>query len=226
MEPQGMQETTTLLNFCRQAYSQIQLHQLALLRNASLEFDTIHIRVYSNVSFLNLPEKHSQIGFVFVLADGNDKNNLSDWYRSCASRWPASTEEAKLLSLDIALNRLQNQRKIVFQLLQKEVPVVVSIDYQTLWQNLMNDTAPSLPEMMYRCRERIIFEVVNSVCLIESKCNIADAMSKKGIQSLSFASFEIKRERSSLQTSFYASPQSIPTHYFYTHKQCFHAKRP
>lgn len=176
---QGKQKTIALLKGCLEAYANLQAESLAFLRYVPLEFATIHIRVFSDSSFQNLPDKQSQLGFVFFLADGNDCCNIFHWHSSRATRRPASTEEAELLALDVALLRLRNQRRIMFQLLQKEVPVVLYIDNQTLWQNLMNITASSMPEVMFRCREQITDEIANSVCLIESAFNPADAMTKK-----------------------------------------------
>lgn len=59
---------------------------------------------------------------------------------------------------------------------------------QTLWKNLMNSTAPSMPEVMYRCRKQVNDEMVNSICLIKRKFNLADALTKKN---LNFALLEI-----------------------------------
>lgn len=176
---QGKKKTVSLLQSCRKAYNQLAVDNLASLRFVPLDFESIHIRVFSDSSFQNLPDKHSQIGFIFTLADKHDKTNIFHWHSSRATRRPTSTEEAELFALDVALQRLRNQRKIVFQLLQKEVPAVVYIDNQTLWQNLMNTTAPSLPEVMLRCRDHINDETVNSVCLIHTAYNPADAMTKK-----------------------------------------------
>lgn len=53
------------------------------------------------------------------------------------------------------------------------------IDIQTLRQNVMNSTASSMPQVMYRCRENVKIEVVNSMCLICSKFSPADVMKKK-----------------------------------------------
>lgn len=217
MALQGAKKTVALLCSCHEAYVLISHGNLASLRYVPLNFDTIHIRLFSDGSFQNLPDKHSQIGFVFILADGNEKSNIIHWHSSRATRRPASTEDSELMALDVASLRLRNQRRIIFQLLHKEVPVVAYIDNQTLWQNLINSTAPSMPEIMYRCREMISDEIINRICLIESKQNPADAMIKKNPDASLF--HVIKKNEHTvhvkrvfmLQHSLYRHESVIPT---------------
>lgn len=47
-----------------------------------------------------------------------------------------------------------------------------------MWDNLMNTTAPSIPQVYYRCREAIQNDIVNSVCLIPGQENPSDAITK------------------------------------------------
>lgn len=57
MELQGKRKTVALLNSCRETYKKIPEEQLALLRYVPLDFVTIHIRIFSDESLQNLPEK-------------------------------------------------------------------------------------------------------------------------------------------------------------------------
>lgn len=132
MALKGKLKTVASLNMCRQAYAQIQLNQMSSLCYVPLDFYTVHIRVYSNGFFQNLPAKHFQIGFVFVPADGIDCCSIFHWHSSCTTCRPAFTEGAELLILDVAMQRLRNHRRIAFQLHQKEVLAVVYVDNQTL----------------------------------------------------------------------------------------------
>lgn len=179
MALQGKNKTVALMQSCRDAYARVPIDRLAKLRYVPLNFSTVHIHVFFDAPFPNLTDMHSQVGFVFFFADGNNKCNLFHCSSIQATRRPASTEEAEILALNFALLRLRNQRRIMLQLLQKEVPVVVYMDKQTLWQNLMNSTALSMPEVLYRCREHVNDEMLNNMCLIESKFNPADAMTKQ-----------------------------------------------
>lgn len=69
---QGRRKRFSLLNSCRHAYAQIQLHELSALRNVLLDYRTVDICVFSNDSSQNLSDKISKIAFIFVLSDGND----------------------------------------------------------------------------------------------------------------------------------------------------------
>ena len=88
------------------------------IQYVSLHEDSIHIRVYSDGSFQNLPTKHSQIGFIIGIADKDDKFNIIHWHSSRAPRRPCSTEQSELMALDIALRTLENIRSIIFALLK------------------------------------------------------------------------------------------------------------
>lgn len=76
MDIQGKKKTVELLTGCHEANANIPEEQLESLRYVPPDFDNIHIRVFSDASFQNLPDRHPQIGFIFVLSDGNDKCNL------------------------------------------------------------------------------------------------------------------------------------------------------
>lgn len=47
--------------------------QLAPIRYMPLDFDTNHIPMLSDGSFKNRPDEHSQIGFMFVISDGENR---------------------------------------------------------------------------------------------------------------------------------------------------------
>lgn len=68
-------------------------------------------------SFKNILHKHFQIGFIFILDDVDNRCNVFHCHISSVMRRPSSMEEAKLFSVDVALERFRNQRKIMFQFL-------------------------------------------------------------------------------------------------------------
>lgn len=72
--------------------------------------------------------------------------NLFCWHSSSATPCPALSKEAELFATAVALLRLRNQREIIFQILHKEVSVGLFTVNQALSQNLMNNTAFSIPE--------------------------------------------------------------------------------
>jgi len=107
----------------KQALRLAKMDHMSQLKYAPLDEETTHIRVYSDESFQNLELKHSQIGFIIVLADKNHKFNLIHWHSSRSPRRPHSTEESEMMALDVALRSLKILRMIIFQLLKKEVPI-------------------------------------------------------------------------------------------------------
>ena len=201
----------------RKAVIYIRDRSLSTLEYKGLHNASIHIRLYTDGAFQNLATKHSQIGFVVMLSDKKDVSNIIHWHSARAPRRPNSTEESEMMALDCGIKCIRNMRKIVFQLLNREIPVVCYIDNQTLWMNLMNITAHSLPEIAYRCREAIYDEVLNSVCLIEGKHNPSDAMTKQKDNNalLTTISTNICKTDPTrvfmLQTSKYRDTKFIPT---------------
>lgn len=71
-----MQETFALVKSVQEAYESIANENLASLRYVPKDFATIQIRIFFDTSFQNLLEKISQVGFVFVHADGIECCNL------------------------------------------------------------------------------------------------------------------------------------------------------
>lgn len=158
------------------------------LHYVPLDESTIHLRVYCDASFQNLRTKHSQIGFCIFTADGTNQVNLIHWHSSRAPRRGHSTEQTELMALDEALKSVEYVSKMLNDLMRKDIPVVVFIDCDTLWSNLMKETVPTIPEIGYRCREAITEERVHSMCLIKSSSNPADALTKaKANKSLQIA---------------------------------------
>lgn len=123
MALQGKTKTIALLCACQNAYAKLSGENLSSHRYVPLAFESIHMRVFSDGSFQNLPENHLKVGFVFTFADKYNDSNIFHWHSGHASRCPASTKKAELLPLNTALQRFQNQRMVAFQLSQKEVPV-------------------------------------------------------------------------------------------------------
>ena len=150
----------------------------AKLKYIPLNNESIHIRLYADAAFQNLRTKHSQIGFIIYLADGNNNVNLIHWHSSRAPRRPHSTEQAELMALDHAFRTVENISSTVNRIIGRSVPVVSYIDCDTLWTNLMNETVPTIPEIGYRCREAITSQRTHSMCLIPGAINPADGTTK------------------------------------------------
>lgn len=62
--------------------------------------------------------------------------------------------------------------------MKRELPCILYIDCETLWNNMIIETVPSIPEEGYRIHEVISKEVVNSVCLIKNDLKPAAAYTK------------------------------------------------
>ena len=129
----------------RNALRYIQKNLLSTLTFKPLDNQSIHIRMYTDGAFQNLSTKHSQIGFVIMLSDKNNVSNIVHWHSARANRRPNSTEESEMFALDAGIKCIRNMRKIIYQLLDRDVPIVCFIDNQSLWMNLMNITAHSIP---------------------------------------------------------------------------------
>lgn len=161
--------------------------------------------------------KHSQMCYLIGIADKDDKFNITHSQSSRAPRRSHSTEESELMALDIALRCLEKYGRIIFQLLKREVPVIVYIDCETLWKNLMQETPISIPEIRFRVREKINLGIVTSVCFLPDEINPADVLTKqkpnKKISKVLETNLCISpcRQVYMLQTSPYRNASWIPT---------------
>lgn len=147
------------------------------------------------------------------------------WQTSRRTRRPTSTEVAELLALNIALLHLHNQRKITFQLLQKEVLAVLYIGNQILWQKLINTTIPSMLEVRYSWRVQIINEIVNSFLFIKSKPNTADAVATKHPNQFLERLVCTQMLRAPCKRVSYVGKYFLLQHFVYIHKQGYHTER-
>ena len=182
-----------------------------------LQILDVRVGMAKDRQYQNLDDKYSKIGFVLGIADQDDNINIFHWSSCRALRRAHSTEEAELMALDIALRTIRNMRHIVFQLMKREIPIVCYVDNQALWDNLMNETAGSIPDIMARCRSYIHDGTIASVCLISGTCDPADAMTKRkpnGALQRIFAHNSCKtptREVFMMQTNRYRNAPYIPT---------------
>lgn len=93
--------------------------------------------VFLDGSPRNIPDNNSQIRSILVLADDDDKYSLFHMQYIRASRLTESTEGAERFALQDAVQWLQNQLQIMFQVLYNEVHVTytttIKHSAKTLW---------------------------------------------------------------------------------------------
>lgn len=90
----GKTKRVALFNRCSEAYAKIPSDNLSSLSYVPLNFDSIHLGMFSDGSFQNIPDKRSQVGYIFVLAEENHKCNLFHLHRSRPTRRPSLTKHA------------------------------------------------------------------------------------------------------------------------------------
>lgn len=117
---------------CKSVLSYATTNLTSPLQFVLFDYYTVYIRVYADEAYQNLAMKHSQVVYIITLSDHAEATNVVHWHSVCASRQFHSTEEAELLALDLAFREIQNMRMSIFQLLNKEVPIVADTDIQTL----------------------------------------------------------------------------------------------
>lgn len=147
--------TVFFFRTCQEAYQNVAEKTLSSLHYVPLGHETISIQIFFTGSLYNFSDKSSQVVFVILHVDKNDRCNWFHWHSERAAPQPASTDEAVLLAFNVALLRFQSHLREKFQFPNKKAPIVAHVDIQTLWQNLMGTTPDYISELMYRCDNQI-----------------------------------------------------------------------
>lgn len=129
---QGKLKILCQLDTTQEYFTRSQGDKLAELTSVALAFETIHIRLYFDVAYQNLDDKHSQVIYIVSIAHNNNDSILIHLHSSSCFRHPSSAEESELLALHLVLNKHRNFRHIIFQMLGNSVSTVCYIDNLTL----------------------------------------------------------------------------------------------
>lgn len=172
-------KTVETLGSTRSVLDKIRKNDLCKIEFCEQDFDSIHIRLYTDGFFQTLPTKHCQRGFIVALSETFHDFSIIHLDNSRAPRRPCSSEEIEVLALEIGIRSLRNLKQIIFQVFQNEVSTVCYVANRTMSDNLTNTIVSSLHEVYFRCRESIEDAALNSACLLSGIPKPTEAMRER-----------------------------------------------
>lgn len=144
-----------------------------------IDFNSLHIRLYTDAAFQDLNNKHSQTALSAFLSDRKNRSNILHWQSPRAPSRLSATENSERLALVKPWNLFATLKKFSFSSFKNEIPVVFYIVTQTLWYNLINSTSTSLPKVMLRYREYTDDGAISSTFLISDDYNPANTFTRQ-----------------------------------------------
>ena len=151
------------------------------LKYVPLENETVHVAVYTDASFTIVEEEKSQLGVVVVLRDGKANANLIHASSIRARRRARSVLSAEIFALLDGFDAGYVVRKIVSQLLGREVELHIFTDSRSAFHvatTLVRTREKRLMLDVHLLREAYEKREITQINWISGDCNIADPLTK------------------------------------------------
>ena len=177
------------INFANKTIRKVKLDSVSLSFPV-LDLDRLRLEVFSDSSFNNLPNSGSQGGHCILLCDGNDMAAPIQWKSRRIRRVVKSTLAAETLALEDATDNAYYIKCVLIEVLNlnpQNIGISCSIDNKSLYNSLYSSTNVKEDRRLIQdislIKEMIYKNEITSVQLVESKRNIADALTKRGASS-------------------------------------------
>ena len=167
-----------LLNKCLQW--QIDNKQFGLTY-VKLDMETLRVIVFTDSSFANNKDNSSQIGYVLVLADGNNKCNLIHWSSIKCKRVTRSVLASELYAMGNGFDTACVIKHTVDAIRSKDTPLIICIDSFSLWECLVKLGTTREKRLMIdvgAIRQSYERREIAEIVWIEGTSNPADSMTK------------------------------------------------
>ena len=149
-----------------------------LLKYSKLDLESLHLVVYSDSSFRNLPDRKSQLGFIICLANASSTCSIIHFSSRKSTRVPRSTMADETLAfVDIFNNVIKHHLE---RLLGRTLPAMFT-DCQLLFYaftRLHYTTERRLMIDIASAREAYLDGLICNIGLILSEHNPADSLTK------------------------------------------------
>ena len=151
------------------------------LRFVPLDLETLKLVVFADASFANNPDGSSQIGFIIVLADGNNNANIVHFSSLKCKRVTRSILASELISLAHAFDHGAVIKATIEKILQIKIPLILATDSRSLYECLVKLGSTREKRLMVdlMCmRQSYERRMITEIKWIEGSANPADAMTK------------------------------------------------
>lgn len=151
------------------------------LRFIKLNKDTLKLIVFTDSSFANNKDYTSQIGYVIVLADGNDNANILHWSSTKCRRVTRSVLASELYAMSNGYDMAASIKTTMELILDIKLPLTVCTDSKSLYDCIVKLGTTQEKRLMVdlMClRQSYERREITEIKWIDGKSNPADAMTK------------------------------------------------
>lgn len=151
------------------------------LKFVKLDVKTLQLVAFTDASFANLKDLSSQIGYVLVLMDGNNKANIIHWSSTKCKRVTRSVLASELYGMAHGFDIAAAVKSTVDGILQVSLPLVLATDSKSLYDCLVRLGTTQEKRLMVdvMClRQAYERRQITEVKWIDGESNPADAMTK------------------------------------------------
>jgi hypothetical protein len=151
------------------------------LRFVPLDQDSLQLIVFTDASFAGNKDLSSQIGFVIVLADTNNRANILHWSSIKCKRITRSVLAAELYAMAHSFDKGMVIKTTIEKILGKSIPLIVCTDSKSLYDCLVKLGTTNEKRLMIDLlclRQSYERREITEVKWIDGNTNPADAMTK------------------------------------------------
>ena len=146
-----------------------------------LEKDSLRLLVFTDASFANNKDLSSQIGYVLVLADGNNNANILHWSSIKCKRVTRSVLASELYGMVHGFDMGASIKATIEKMLEIDLPLVLCTDSRSLYDCLVKLGTTQEKRLMIdvMClRQAYERREIAEVKWIDGDTNPADSMTK------------------------------------------------
>lgn len=148
-----------------------------------LELESVHIRVYSDAAFATNDDLSSQLGFLILLADENDRCHIIEYASKKSKRVVRSIMGGETYAFMEAFDAVYSLKDDLAALLDRKLEIRMMTDSKQLFDAITRGrrtTERRLSIDITAARDAYQRFEIDTICLIAGEHNPADALSKIG----------------------------------------------
>ena len=146
-----------------------------------LDINTLQLIVFTDASFGNNADLTSQIGYVIVLADGNNGANIIHWSSVKCKRITRSVLASELYGMALGFDTGSSIKTTLSKILDKSIPLAICTDSKSLFDCMVKLGTTREKRLMIdiiSLRQSYERREIAEIKWIEGNTNPADAMTK------------------------------------------------
>lgn len=153
------------------------------LKMQKLDYDSLHIRAYSDASFATNADLTSQLGFIIVMSDASHKSNVLDFNSYKSKRATRSVLGAEIYAFADGFDYAFTMKHDLESILGKQVPLQMFTDSKSLFDTLTKSSSTTERCLMIdvqTVRDGYKDHSISKVGFVRGPDNPADGLTRPG----------------------------------------------